>query len=711
MKAKNNSRKGFTIVELVIVIAVVAVLAAVLIPTFVSLVSKANNSADVQMVTNINKYLAAMEVSDGKNITMGDAVKDAEAAGYKAALLTASNEDNKILWDMKNDRFLVVNGKKIVAGLDEKKIDDKKMANYWVVSPLVDDTYSTYYIGKLDENITLTGDSVLGFDVGDAVVDLTYGRTANDVVLNGVFNSLTVSGTGKPTVHGYVYQLSGNVNADGAVFHDDKRDNVTATANTVTYGVCYDDGNGYCLFCTHEICKHVWNETNRYDATCLGIGLIESACATCHKGKYEVLAPLGHDWQELVRIEPTCTSVGQAEGRVCLRCNMKEEGALLPYKYHDFNDSDVCIHCGLTREEYYNQAIKVTQDAFDNGTIDFGGKDKRKDVITLILNSDLTVDADDFCKVFGTTEVVYWLKDDNTVGGTESIASVLSCNDHGLYAVDIVLNGYSLTINSGDSEFGVETYGHLRITGRPNLDNNEINANALVLNGKTKAYNSMIHTAVGGAAVTFDSINVTANYYPIALIYLTETDEGKTVTPNDITIRNSSLVLKQANYVAETTKSQNVNVYIELTKADNGPDINMGGYYLHNTLSNNYNDGYVCGITGENYYSGDLSGKYAISFFVYNANGDKVELEQKNYFATDVGYSWKIEQDINGYFFTVSSCEIEIKDTKGNNVSVIVKDSLSADWDCWAIGQKYDSTVAAEHEIIDEYSKNNITIQ
>lgn len=70
MKVKNTSRKGFTIVELVIVIAVIAILAAVLIPTFVSLVNKANNSADVQMVTNINKYLAAMEVADGKNTTM-----------------------------------------------------------------------------------------------------------------------------------------------------------------------------------------------------------------------------------------------------------------------------------------------------------------------------------------------------------------------------------------------------------------------------------------------------------------------------------------------------------------------------------------------------------------------------------------------------------------------------------------------------------------
>ena len=47
---KRNNKKGFTIVELVIVIAVIAILAAVLIPTFSGIVKKANLSADQQAV-------------------------------------------------------------------------------------------------------------------------------------------------------------------------------------------------------------------------------------------------------------------------------------------------------------------------------------------------------------------------------------------------------------------------------------------------------------------------------------------------------------------------------------------------------------------------------------------------------------------------------------------------------------------------------------
>lgn len=61
MKNKSN---GFTIVELVIVIAVVAVLAAVLVPTFSEIINKANLSSDTQLLRNMNVILAA-ESSDG----------------------------------------------------------------------------------------------------------------------------------------------------------------------------------------------------------------------------------------------------------------------------------------------------------------------------------------------------------------------------------------------------------------------------------------------------------------------------------------------------------------------------------------------------------------------------------------------------------------------------------------------------------------------
>lgn len=61
-----NNKKGFTIVELVIVIAVIAILAGVLIPTFAGIVSKANDSKALQEATNAYKEAYGVAMSDGK---------------------------------------------------------------------------------------------------------------------------------------------------------------------------------------------------------------------------------------------------------------------------------------------------------------------------------------------------------------------------------------------------------------------------------------------------------------------------------------------------------------------------------------------------------------------------------------------------------------------------------------------------------------------
>lgn len=55
---RNSKRKAFTIVELVIVIAVIAILAAVMIPTFGGVIDSANLSADKQLLSTVNTQLS-----------------------------------------------------------------------------------------------------------------------------------------------------------------------------------------------------------------------------------------------------------------------------------------------------------------------------------------------------------------------------------------------------------------------------------------------------------------------------------------------------------------------------------------------------------------------------------------------------------------------------------------------------------------------------
>lgn len=62
---KNNKKRGFTIVELVIVIAVIAILAAVLIPTFSNVIKKANESKALQQARNMwYDYIATLSTED-----------------------------------------------------------------------------------------------------------------------------------------------------------------------------------------------------------------------------------------------------------------------------------------------------------------------------------------------------------------------------------------------------------------------------------------------------------------------------------------------------------------------------------------------------------------------------------------------------------------------------------------------------------------------
>ena len=99
----NSKKKGFTIVELVIVIAVIAVLAAVLIPTFSNLVKKANMSADQQAVRQMNTVLV-MADSKKELETFNDAQLALAEAGYNALeSLTPISTGYKFYWLNEHD--------------------------------------------------------------------------------------------------------------------------------------------------------------------------------------------------------------------------------------------------------------------------------------------------------------------------------------------------------------------------------------------------------------------------------------------------------------------------------------------------------------------------------------------------------------------------------------------------------------------------------
>ena len=102
---RNTNKKGFTIVELVIVVAVIAILAAVLIPTFTGIIARANLSADQQTIRNINTELAI-----GDNIkTAGDAINHLRTVNIYGEKLNAFSKGHHYVYSATDKCFALVN--------------------------------------------------------------------------------------------------------------------------------------------------------------------------------------------------------------------------------------------------------------------------------------------------------------------------------------------------------------------------------------------------------------------------------------------------------------------------------------------------------------------------------------------------------------------------------------------------------------------------
>lgn len=82
---KKMNKKGFTIVELVIVIAVIAVLAGVMIPTFSGVLETAQKSAATQQATAAYKDAYAVVLANDGKLTAGEsAISDIFKFEWKA---------------------------------------------------------------------------------------------------------------------------------------------------------------------------------------------------------------------------------------------------------------------------------------------------------------------------------------------------------------------------------------------------------------------------------------------------------------------------------------------------------------------------------------------------------------------------------------------------------------------------------------------------
>ena len=196
---KNTNKKGFTIVELVIVIAVIAILAAVLIPTFASIVKKANQSADQQAVANMNKLLAVSDKAEDVDDVIEILIENNYAgdlttyfAGYQLAWIKSENvivlvENNAVVYpknytdatDFEVINPMATDGATLVGGLTDGKV--VYVAEDITAEGLAPEAAGSYTV-KLNGN-TINASDIVGAWVDDAKL----------VVSNGVIDGSSIT--------------------------------------------------------------------------------------------------------------------------------------------------------------------------------------------------------------------------------------------------------------------------------------------------------------------------------------------------------------------------------------------------------------------------------------------------------------------------------------------------------------------------------------
>ena len=179
-------KKGFTLVELVIVIAVIAVLAAVLIPTFSGIIQRSKISADTQLATQLNTM--AQDVDTLEEFV--DAVEADDKLSVNS--LVPQVGGHKFLWVEKaaSHSIIYVDGalNPIGDNIAEDALEDAELwtvvtaANQIITNPKL---RVNYFLG-VDSNQNFVITNLASFDTGDntlkgnlSISDAESNKTAN----------------------------------------------------------------------------------------------------------------------------------------------------------------------------------------------------------------------------------------------------------------------------------------------------------------------------------------------------------------------------------------------------------------------------------------------------------------------------------------------------------------------------------------------------
>ncbi|MDD3231736.1 MAG: hypothetical protein PHO06_00055 [Clostridia bacterium] len=189
---KTKSNSGFTSIEIVIIIAFIAILAAVLIPTYTNLAKQAARTVDMQLTSSMNTIISEY----GNEIeNFQDVVFFLNQEGYSIEKLNPTSDGFRFVWEANTNQILLLNEQFEV-------VPDKNIRSYnpetWQLWLTVKSPSELIVSQKIKINCYLANDYNGNFEIRS----LSIFETGNNVI-NGNVVYIT-SSNGQATISGTI---------------------------------------------------------------------------------------------------------------------------------------------------------------------------------------------------------------------------------------------------------------------------------------------------------------------------------------------------------------------------------------------------------------------------------------------------------------------------------------------------------------------------
>ena len=205
-----NTKKGFTLVELLIVIAIIAILATVAIIGYTSFIDKANQSADQQGVTQMNTVLNAAQVSEKLVVDGNDAATAINI--FNVLIENGYNDELVAYYEKYSFGYVVEDSKAVIVLVEDGKVAypeehaDKSYKEFFKSVDNADELLEAFDTGyvllktdavfsepiRIQNDLTIVGNNKI---LDEA--HLTYDSSANSTInVNGATEDITVTMSG-----------------------------------------------------------------------------------------------------------------------------------------------------------------------------------------------------------------------------------------------------------------------------------------------------------------------------------------------------------------------------------------------------------------------------------------------------------------------------------------------------------------------------------